>query len=154
MTVYYTSCIVSNASTQSYQASINELSNRGSFIAAKVQQLYYLILESPINYVLRYIRLPRWLSGSLVRICLPMQETLIWSLSGDDPLKKETATHSSILAWEILWTEEPGRLYSIGSQRVRHDLATNNNNNKHYIKSYLRNYNKSKCNINWITAIK
>ena len=42
----------------------------------------------------------------------------------EDPLEKEMATHSSILAWRIPWTEEPGRLQSMGSQRVRHDLAT------------------------------
>ena len=45
-------------------------------------------------------------------------------LSPEDPLEKEMATHSSILAWEIPWTEEPGRLQSIGMQRVRQDLAT------------------------------
>ena len=42
----------------------------------------------------------------------------------EDPLEKETATHSSVLAWEISWTEEPGRLQSMGPQRVRHNLAT------------------------------
>ena len=41
----------------------------------------------------------------------------------DDPLEKEMATHSSILAWEIPWTQEPGGLQSMGSQRARHDLA-------------------------------
>ena len=47
----------------------------------------------------------------------------IWdqSLSWEDPLEKEMATHSSTLAWKIPWTEEPGRLQSMGSQRVRHD---------------------------------
>ena len=43
------------------------------------------------------------------------------SLGQEDPLEEGTATHSSILAWRILWTEEPGRLQSIGSQRVRRD---------------------------------
>ena len=42
----------------------------------------------------------------------------------EDAVEKEMATHSSILAWEIPWTEEPGGLQSMGSQRVRHDLAT------------------------------
>ena len=42
----------------------------------------------------------------------------------EDPLEKETATHSSTLAWKIPWTEEPGRLQSMGSQRIRHDWAT------------------------------
>ena len=50
-----------------------------------------------------------------------MQETLVQSLGLEDPLEKGTATHSSILAWRIPWTEEPGRLQSMGSQRVGHD---------------------------------
>ena len=57
-------------------------------------------------------------------IRLPMQETWVPSLGQEDPLEEEIATHSSILAWELPWTEEPGRLQSIGSQRVRHDLTT------------------------------
>ena len=51
------------------------------------------------------------------RIHLPIQETQIQSLSQEDPLEKGMATHSSILAWEISWTEEPGRLQSMGSQK-------------------------------------
>ena len=43
-----------------------------------------------------------------------MQETQVWSLSQEDPLEKEMATHSSMLAWSILWTEEPGGLQSMG----------------------------------------
>ena len=53
-----------------------------------------------------------------------MQKTQVQSLGREDPLKKEMATHSSILAWRIPWTEEPGGLQSLGSQRVRHDSAT------------------------------
>ena len=48
-------------------------------------------------------------------------DTQIHSLGWEDPLEKEMATHSSILAWEIPWTEEPGGLQSMGLQRVRHD---------------------------------
>ena len=50
-----------------------------------------------------------------------MQETWVQSLGQDDPLEEEMATHSSILAWRIPWTEEPGRLQSLGSQRVGHN---------------------------------
>ena len=50
-----------------------------------------------------------------------MRDTQVRSLGREDPLEKETATHSSIHAWKIPWTEEPGRLQSMGSQRVRHD---------------------------------
>ena len=53
------------------------------------------------------------------------QETQVQSLGQEDPLKKEMATHSSILAWKIPWMEEPGRLRSMGSQGVRHNWATN-----------------------------
>ena len=50
-----------------------------------------------------------------------MQETWVQSLVWEDPLEKEMAIHSSTIAWKIPWTEEPGRLQSMGSQRVRHD---------------------------------
>ena len=54
--------------------------------------------------------------------CLPaMSETWVQSLGRKDPLEKEMATHSSTFAWKIPWTEEPGRLQSMGSQRVGHD---------------------------------
>ena len=49
------------------------------------------------------------------------QETWVHFLGQEDPLEKDMATHSSILAWKIPWTGEPGRLQSMGSQRVRHD---------------------------------
>ena len=54
----------------------------------------------------------------------PMRETWVRSLGQEDPLEKEMATHSSILAWRIWWTEEPGGLQSTGSQRVGHDWVT------------------------------
>ena len=53
-----------------------------------------------------------------------MEETRVQSLGWEGPLKKEMSTHSSILAWEIPWTEEPGGLQSMGLQEVRHNLAT------------------------------
>ena len=54
--------------------------------------------------------------------CLPtMQETQVRSLGHENPLEKEMATHSSILAWKIPWMEEPGGLQSMGLQRVGHD---------------------------------
>ena len=53
-----------------------------------------------------------------------MRETWVQSLGWEDPLEEGTTTHSSILAWETTWTEGPGRLQSMGSQRVRHDWAT------------------------------
>ena len=62
--------------------------------------------------------LKRGFHGSLVKILPAMEEMWVQSLGQEDPLEKEMATHSSILAWEIPWSEEPGGLQSMGSQRV------------------------------------
>ena len=61
------------------------------------------------------------LVGQLVKNLPAVQETRVQSLDWEDPLEKEMATHSSILAWKISWTEAPGGVQSMGSQRVRHD---------------------------------
>ena len=63
--------------------------------------------------------------AEMVKNLPAMQEIWVQSLGWEDPLEKGMATHSSILAWRIPWTEEPGRLQSIWSQRVRHDWVTN-----------------------------
>ena len=60
-----------------------------------------------------------------------MPETWVQSLGQEDPLEKGMATHSSILSWRIPWTEEPGKLQSMGSQRVGHDWATNTHTHTH-----------------------
>ena len=57
-----------------------------------------------------------------------VKNLLVQSLGWEDPLEKEMVTHSSILAREISWTEEPGGLESMGSQKNEHNLATKNNN--------------------------
>ena len=57
----------------------------------------------------------------MVKYLPAMRETWIQSLGREDSLEKEMATHASTLAWKIPWMEEPGRLQSIGSQRVGHD---------------------------------
>ena len=62
--------------------------------------------------------------AQLVKSLSTMQETQVQSLDREDPLEKEMATNSSILAWRISWTEEPGELQSMGLQRVRHDWVT------------------------------
>ena len=79
--------------------------------------LFFLL--SAKNYCLS--GLPRRL---MVKNPPSMQKTRIQSTGQEDPLKDEMATHSSILAWRIPWTEKPGELQSMGSQRVEHDLAT------------------------------
>ena len=60
----------------------------------------------------------------MVKNLSAMREVWVLSLGWEDPLEEETVTHSSFLAWEIPWTEEPGRLQSMGSQTAGHDLAT------------------------------
>ena len=74
--------------------------------------------DAPIN---------KWSSwvAQMVKNLPATWETWVRSLSWEDPLEKNMATHSSILAWRISWTEEPGGLRPMGLQRVGHDLATN-----------------------------
>ena len=75
-----------------------------------------------MGYPLQY----SWVSlvAQMVKDLPTMQETWVQSLGWADPLKKGIATHSSILAWRIPWTEEPGRLWFMGSQGVGHNRAT------------------------------
>ena len=61
------------------------------------------------------------LVAQMVKHLLTMQETWVRPLGREDPLEKKMATHSRTIPWKIPWTEEPGRLQSMGSQRVRHD---------------------------------
>ena len=72
-----------------------------------------------MNKVVKYQTNP-WASHvvQLVKNLLARQETWVWSLEWGDTLEKEMATHSSILAWRILWTEGPGGLQSMGSQEL------------------------------------
>ena len=89
--------------------------------------------KGPVRWAIRWVtheqRPPTFLriAGShsliaqLVKNPPAKQETLVWFLGLEDPLEKRTTTHSSILVWRILWIEEPSRLYSPWSHRVRHD---------------------------------
>ena len=78
-----------------------------------------------------------------------MWEMWVWSLGWEDPIEKGVATHSGILAWTILWTEDPGRLQSIGSQRIGHNgsnwaLAhTYTNTHSPTLKNHESHWNKS-----------
>ena len=64
-------------------------------------------------------------SGSVVKNLPAMQETRVLSLGQENPREQEMATHSTILAWRIPWTEEPGKLQSMEFQRVGHNCMTN-----------------------------
>ena len=80
-----------------------------------------------------------------IRICLPVQETWVQSLSQEDPLEKKMATHSSILAWEIPWTEEAGGLHLWDCKELTHQQQNNRNNNI--------NRNKINNNINVLATL-
>ena len=83
------------------------------------------------------------LVAQMVKRLPAMQETRLQSLGWEDLLEKEMATHSSILAWEIPWTEEPGGLQSMGLERVGHDLVTNNSSC--FIGYFCKYYTYSCC---------
>ena len=81
--------------------------------------------------MLEELLMKEWASlmAQMVKNLPATQETWVQSLGWKDPLEKGMATHSSILAWRIPWTEEPGALQSVGSQRVGHEWATTTNMN-------------------------
>ena len=91
------------------------LLNKGfiQFFSYQKTDMKYLILKSSAFWYLPYS-----LVAQAVTSLPALWETWIQSLGQEDPLEKEMATHFGILAWEIPWTEEPGRLQSTGSQRV------------------------------------
>ena len=76
-----------------------------------------------------------------------MQETRVRSLGREDPLEKEMEVHSSTIAWKIPWTEELGRLQSMGSQRVRHNWATSLNYN---LRKWTYGHIKNKWNDRYV----
>ena len=80
-----------------------------------------------------HLNADHWASlvAQMVKNLLSVQETWLHSMGREDPLEEGMATHSSILAWRTPWTEEPGGLQSMGSQRVRHKEVTNRCRNRH-----------------------
>ena len=78
-------------------------------------------LEAVTDFLLLGSKVTGSLVAQMVKNLPAMQETRVRSLGQEDPLEKGMAAHSSILSWRIPWTEEPGRLQSLGSQRVGHD---------------------------------
>ena len=94
----------------------------GTVAGANSQGFRYLVLWSSTEWTYSFL----WASlvTQMVKDLPAMWENLVWSLGQEDPLEKEMATHSSIVAWRISWTKEPGRLQFKGSQRFRHDWVT------------------------------
>ena len=87
----------------------------------RIRDKYELSLQQHTHLVLVHQLSHLFSGGSVVKNLPAMQETLVQSLGQEDPLEKGMATHSSILAWRIPWTEEHSGLQSRGLQRVRHD---------------------------------
>ena len=121
-----------------FHAKMEELSSHNrDHMSCKAQKIYYLALYrknlavlwsiectlTSVNVLqLQVLGFP---DGTVVKNLPAKQKTWVWSLGSEDPLEAGMATYSSILAWEIPWTEEPGGLQSIGSQRVGHAWVTN-----------------------------
>ena len=89
-------------------------------VITKIWVIEILCLILRIFYILFWTSLV----AQMVKRLSTMRETRVQSLGWEESLEKEMAIHSSTIAWKIPWTEEPGRLQSMGSQRVRHDWAT------------------------------
>ena len=87
----------------------------------EVIDFYHMVLVFPMSFWLLLHPTRASLVAQMVKNLPSMQETQVPALSQEDPLEKGMATHCSILAWRIPGTEEPGRLQSMGSQRVGHD---------------------------------
>jgi len=94
-------------------------------VADSFQYLAKLI-QYPKKYIYIFLNSPGWTSlvAQMVKRLSTMWETRVRALGQEDTLEKKMAIHSSAIAWKIPWTEEPGRLQSVGSQTVGHDLAT------------------------------
>ena len=102
----------------------------GKVLEAHFRRIECLISNTITSVIIRVrflgkVMLLRWLGGK-ESVCQGQtlqetRETWVRSLGQKDPLEKEVATHSSVLAWKIAWAEEPGRLQFMGSQRVGHD---------------------------------
>ena len=114
--------------TAACQASLS-ITNSRSFLKLmsieSVMPVNHLILSCPLFLENLIPFCQASLVAQMVKNLHAIQETRIWSLGQEDPLEKEMETHSSTFAWRIPWTEEPGRLKSLGSERVGHDWATN-----------------------------
>ena len=96
-----------------------------------------------VFFVFNIVLLCMW--AQMVKNQPAMWETWVQSLGQEDPLEKEMATLSSILAWEIPWTEEPGRLQSMVLQRVRQDLVTEQQQQQQWMKITFTSIWCSEC---------
>ena len=112
----------------SFSISISPYSEHPGLISCRMDWLDLLAVQVTLKSLLQHHNSKASILkpvAQLVKDLPAAQETRVWSLGWEDPLEKEMATHSSILAWKISWTEEPGGLQSMGLQSVRYNRATN-----------------------------
>ena len=125
--LFFTSNLTLHKSNQNFSLSYNIFQLQSSLLCWQVN----LGTLSRFCFTVPYFK-DLWITcqsqreatSGAVKHLLAMREAWVWSLGREDPLEKEMATHSSILAWRIPWMEECGRLQSMGSQRVGHDWGT------------------------------
>ena len=111
-----------------------EMATHSSILAWRIpwMEVHNTVQDTGIKTILKKKKCNKKQNGCLgtslvaqtIKCLSTMRETWVQSLGREDPLEKEMAIHSSTIAWKIPWTEEPGRLQSMGSQRVGHDRAT------------------------------
>ena len=92
--------------------------------AAAIRDGVYYMFGISFTSTLIYLA---FLVAQIVKHLVAMWQTQVWSLGWEDPVEKEMATHLRTLVWKIPWTEKPGRLQSLGSQRVRYNWVTSLN---------------------------
>ena len=93
--------------------------------------LFFLFVCLLLSFVCKLYALQAFLVAQTVKNLPAIQETLVWSLFGEDPVEKKMTTHSSILAWRVRWTEKPGELHTIESQRVGCNWVINTHTHTH-----------------------
>ena len=114
------SCLENPMDRGAWRAAVHGVAKSWTRLSSSFQA--YLLLWR-VDYLQLGTILYVWASlvAQTVKCLSAIQETWVRSLGREDPLEKEMAPHSSTLAWKIPWTEEPGRLQSMGSQRIGHD---------------------------------
>ena len=107
-----------------YPQMLTEFSNMSLYQRKKVVEIHMWYKQASLKRRIQKPSYTNTLMAQMVKNLRTMQETQVQSLGWEEPLEKGMATKSSILAWRIQWTEEPGGLQSVGSQRVRHNWAS------------------------------
>ena len=104
-----------------YPQMLTEFSNMSLYQRKQVVEIHMWYKQASLKRRIQKPSYTNTLMAQMVKNLRTMQETQVQSLGWEEPLEKGMATKSSILAWRIQWTEEPGGLQSVGSQRVRHN---------------------------------